>query len=89
MAGKGGISLEDWSGSGATKALHATIMELAGKSDKQTRTMIRLTWAIAFLTVAMLAAVGFQIYLALRAPQDSVSLSVGAEGGGFRPDATY
>lgn len=63
--GESGIPLGQWSGSDATNALHKTIKDFGDKADKQTQTMIRLTWAIAILTVAMLLAVGFQIYLTL------------------------
>ena len=58
------IPLGEWSGSDATNALHATIREFVDQSGKQTRTMIRLTWAIAILTVLMLVAVGIQIFQA-------------------------
>ena len=60
-----GIPLDQWSGSAATNALRATIKELQEVSSRQTAVMIRLTWAIDLLAVAMLAGLGVQIYLAI------------------------
>jgi len=61
---KGGIPLSEWSGSGATRELHETMKAFVEQSDRQAKAMIRLTWAIAVLTVAMLGAVIVQIALA-------------------------
>ncbi len=58
------IPLDEWSGAGATKELHETIRQFVEESGKQARTMIRLTWWISFLTVAMFLAVGVQVYFA-------------------------
>ncbi len=60
------IPLDEWSGSGATKALHATVAKFAKESGRQTKQLIWLTWVIAGLTVALLIAVGVQIYIAVR-----------------------
>ncbi len=62
----GGIPLDEWSGSGATKALHAAVDKYAAESKRQTKHLIGLTWAIVGLTVVLLFAVGVQIYLAVR-----------------------
>lgn len=58
------IPLDEWSGAGATKALHKTIKEFVESTEKQTRTMIRLTRWITGLTIAMLIAVAAQIAIA-------------------------
>ena len=50
-------------GADAIGRLHDTIKEFNQQSQKQTQTMIRLTWAIAVLTCAMLVGLGVQIYL--------------------------
>lgn len=57
------IPLEEWSGSGETAKLHATMKQFVETSGKQSRVMINLTWAIAGLTFVMLVAVIIQIYL--------------------------
>ena len=56
------IPLDEWSGAGATKELHVTIKQFVEESGRQARIMIRLTWWISFLTVAMLLAVGVQVW---------------------------
>ena len=61
-----GIPLSEWSGSGATKALHEAIREFNATTSRQTNTLIRLTWVIAGLTAVMTVAVMFQIAIALR-----------------------
>jgi len=60
------IPLGEWSGSNATRELHATIKEFTISSDKQARAMIRLTWAILILTALMFCGLGVQIWLSLR-----------------------
>jgi hypothetical protein len=62
---QGGIPLGEWSGSDATRELHKTIKDFSDASSRQTTKMIRLTWVIVFLTVAMLIGLAVQIYLAL------------------------
>ncbi len=57
------IPIGQWSGSDATKELQVTLLHVAEENSKQTRQMVRLTWAIVVLTVAMLSAVGVQIAL--------------------------
>lgn len=61
----GSIPLGQWPGSDATNALHSTIAKYQEASRKQTRQMLRLTWAIVILTVAMLLGLFVQIWLAL------------------------
>jgi hypothetical protein len=59
-----GIPLGQWSGSDATNTLHDTIRQFTEQSARQTRTLIRLTWAIVGLTVAMVLGLIVQIWLA-------------------------
>jgi hypothetical protein len=61
-----GIPLGEYSGSKATNALHNTIKEYNEQTSEQTKTMIRLSWAMTGLAVASLVASGVQIWLALR-----------------------
>ena len=61
-----GIHLGEWSGSDATRELHATIKEFTRTSDQQAQAMIRLTKAILFLTGLMLIGLGVQIYISLK-----------------------
>ena len=65
---KGGIPFDVWSGAYATKELHETIKNFVDSSNKTSRRMLQLTWAIVFLTVVMLMAVLAQIGIALRTP---------------------
>ena len=60
---KGGIPLDEWSGAKATKELHETIQKFVEQSDRQSRTMIKLTWAIVGLTIAVIVLVAVQIVL--------------------------
>jgi len=62
----GGIPLDEWSGAKATKQLEATIRTFNEQADRQTSTMLRLTWAMLILTVVMTIAVGLQIWLTLK-----------------------
>ncbi len=45
-----GIPLDELSGSGDAKALHATVEKFAKESGRQTKQLIWLTWAIIGLT---------------------------------------
>ena len=65
MLANSGIPLGQWSGSDATKALHQSINEFNEVTTKQTRTIIRLTWAILFLTAVMTVAVILQLVKAV------------------------
>lgn len=60
------IPLGEWSGSDATDRLRDTIVALDQSSAKQTRTMVRLTWAIAALTVVLVGGLAYQIFLQSR-----------------------
>lgn len=61
-----GIPLGEWSGSTATRELHATIREFNAAATRQTNEIVRLTrWMLA-LTVLMTIAVVVQIVVALR-----------------------
>lgn len=62
----GGIPLDKWSGSGATKELEKTVISLSEASEKQTRHIIKLTYAMLFLTLVMIFMVGAQIYFAMK-----------------------
>lgn len=63
---QGGVPLSEWSGSGATRELEQTIRTISVEATKQTRQLIRLTWAIAALTLVMTVGVVVQICPALR-----------------------
>ncbi len=65
---KGGVPLDQWSGAYATKDLHETVRNFVNSSDKASRRMLQLTWAIVFLTAVMLLAVITQIVIAIRQP---------------------
>ena len=68
------IPLDEWSGAGATKELHKTIVALNEATTKQTNAMVALTWAITIMTFVMMVGVGAQIFIAL--DQRSETLSV-------------
>ena len=59
------IPLYEWSGSGATKALHLAMDKYAAEGKRQANHLLALTWANVALTVTLLIAVGAQIYLAV------------------------
>lgn len=65
----GGIPLDQWSGSGATKELEKTVVLLSEASEKQTRHIIKLTYTMLFLTFVMACLVGVQIWLAIVKPE--------------------
>jgi hypothetical protein len=58
------IPLDEWSGAGATKALHETIKDFTATSDRQAKTMINLTRAILALTVILALGLCMQLWLA-------------------------
>ena len=60
------MPLDQWNGSDATKALHATIKAFNEQSSKQTDQMLKLTRWITGLTVVMTVGLAIQIYLALQ-----------------------
>ena len=66
MSANSGIPLGQWSGSDATDRLRETIIELNAATDRQTRTMVRLTWALIVSTVILTIGVAVEIWLALR-----------------------
>jgi hypothetical protein len=57
-----GIPLNDWNGSSAVIAA----------TDRQTKKVIRLTWALVALTVVLVFGLGVQIWLAAR-PQHTIA----------------
>jgi hypothetical protein len=61
-----GIPLGEWSGSDATNRLRETIEVSNLQTEKQTRTMLRLTWAILVLTFVMASIGAVQIWMAVR-----------------------
>ena len=70
---KGGIPLGQWSGSDATDRLRAVIEENQQATERQTRSMIRLTWVMTFLTAVTtiltavtVAPIAVQIWEAVR-----------------------
>ena len=64
----GGIPLDEWSGSGATKALHASIEKYQAENSVQTQKMVRLTVVITWLTVVLTIGLFVQIWLAFYPP---------------------
>ena len=60
-----GKHLEVGAGAKATEELHETIKRFGEESNKQTRHMIRLTYAIIGLSIAMLIAVFVQVWVAV------------------------
>ena len=65
---QGGIPLDEWSGSKAIRELHKTIKDFNEVSSRQSTVLVRLTWVIAFLSLAMLAGLIVQIWLAFCPP---------------------
>jgi nitrate/nitrite-specific signal transduction histidine kinase len=63
MTSSGSVSGSD---TPAIEKLEATIVEANKASDRQTRTMVRLTWAIAVMTFVMVILVVVQIWIALK-----------------------
>jgi hypothetical protein len=61
-----GIPLGQWSGSDATDRLRETIEALNKHTEKQNRTMVRLTWAILALTLVTTVVGAVQVWIALR-----------------------
>ncbi len=57
------IPLGQWSGSDATRELTQNIISLNEAANRQNRSMIRLTWAIAIMTLVMLVGVAVQIWI--------------------------
>lgn len=62
---KSGIPLDQWSGASATNELHETIKAFNETASTQTRTLVRLTWALVGLTVVLVLGLAVQIVLAL------------------------
>jgi hypothetical protein len=71
MADAGGSPLGQWSGSDATNALREAIERFNAKTAWQTTWLLRLTWAIAALTLVMAIGVGVQIYTAMSVRAES------------------
>jgi hypothetical protein len=65
MSERGGIPLGEWSGSAATRELHATIRDFNDRASAQTERMLQLTRTVKHLTWAMLLLVGVQIIVAV------------------------
>ena len=60
------LTVGQLSGSDATKTLQNTVIELSKSSEKQTKHIIQLTYAMLFLTFVMASMVGVQIYIVLQ-----------------------
>jgi uncharacterized membrane protein len=58
------VSIEEWSGSGATKQLRAVLEKQHRETARQTRVMVRLTWAMFALTFVTVLATIIQVWLA-------------------------
>lgn len=63
-----GIPVDEWSGSGATKALHETINQFTEQSTRQTARLLFLTLAIAVQTGVLVIGLGIQLWLAWKWP---------------------
>jgi hypothetical protein len=61
-----GIPMGQWSGSDATDRLQAVIEENQKATERQTRTMIYLTWVMTILTVVTAAPIVVQIWHVVR-----------------------
>jgi hypothetical protein len=61
-----GIPLGEWSGSDATNALRQSIERFNTRTAKQTVWLLRLTWAIAVLTLAIFLLTGVLVWTAFR-----------------------
>jgi len=66
---KGGIPISEFSGSGATMAMHATLKTFITQSERQTDKLIKLTWAIVALTVVLVIGLAIQLWLAAQGCQ--------------------
>ena len=62
----GGIPIDEFSGAGATKDLHKTLVDFNKQSAKQTDHMLYLTYAMLVLGIASLVASCVQIWLAMQ-----------------------
>jgi hypothetical protein len=67
MRPNSGIPLSEWSGSGATRELHATIQTFNERATEQTAEMVRLTRTVTRLTWAMIGLVVVQIVVGIAA----------------------
>jgi len=56
-----GIPLSEWSGSGATRELHETIRKEIDATNKQSKIILKLTWATVFLGVVQVFATIVQL----------------------------
>ena len=61
-----GIPLSEWSGSGATHELHETIRKQIDATNKQSETILKLTWATVFLGVVQVLATIVQLIISFR-----------------------
>jgi hypothetical protein len=68
MAGRV-ITIGQFSGSDATKALHKSLAEFNEASSRQTAHIIKLTYAMLLLSVAMTILAGVQVWIAVRPSQ--------------------
>jgi uncharacterized membrane protein len=64
---KRGVPLGEWSGSDATERLRAVVEQQHKETAKQTRVMVRLTWAMFALTFVTVLATFIQVVLAYSA----------------------
>ena len=62
------IPIGKWSGSDATEKLEKKIVSLSEASEKQTKHIIKLTYAMLLLTLIMTFMVGAQIWIAIQVP---------------------
>jgi len=67
--------VSDIDGSWAVNALHESLKTFNAQSSRQTEQMLRLTKAIAVLTLVMLVGLAVQIYLVIYPPAPAASAS--------------
>jgi len=63
--GNSGINLSEWSGSGATRELHETILKQIDATNKQSKVIGWLAWATFFLGLVEITVNVFQIYISI------------------------
>ena len=66
-----GVSMEEWSGSGATKQLQAYLEDYNDAMARQTDQLVALTWRLVMLTYVLVAGLGIQI-IPLSLPTEAV-----------------
>ena len=71
----GGIPLSEWSGSGATRALHETIKLQVAATDRQSKVIARLTWFMAVLAFVQTIATVVQVVPIIQSYRDKNAIN--------------